>query len=219
MLKSLIKTGDFCLHCHRGIYAYPMQIAVKYKVPLLIWGSTDYALNPGIRDWNFFKKYLTLGLDLNEFVDDETSLDDLQPFMYPPEDQLKELNIMGIHQGDYMRWDVRKQVEIIKKELGWEEAVVEGSYVKYDKIECKYISIRDYLKFIKRGYGRSAQLASVDVRAGFMDRKTALKLAEEYDGKRPNVLDDFSKDIGISEKEFMEIAIRHKRSYEDRNKP
>ena len=39
MLESLIRKGDFCWHCHTGIFAYPMQIAVKFKIPLLIWGG------------------------------------------------------------------------------------------------------------------------------------------------------------------------------------
>jgi len=219
MLKSLKKTGDFCWHCHTGIYSFPMQIAVKYRIPLLVWGSTDYTLETAPRDWKFFKRVFTLGLDYKEFVDDEISLDDLQPFMYPPEHQLKELNIQGILHGNYMKWDVRKQLKIIKKELDWEEAKVEGTPYTHDKIECKYIGIRDYLKFIKRGYGRTAQLTSVDIRAGLMDRETALQLSEKYDGTRPDSLTEFLEDVGISEKKFMEIAKGHKRTYKDRKKP
>ena len=39
MLEALIRKGDFCWHCHAGVFAYPMQIAVKFKIPLLIWGE------------------------------------------------------------------------------------------------------------------------------------------------------------------------------------
>ena len=39
MLESLTRKGDFCWHCHSGIYAYPMQIAVKFQIPLIIWGE------------------------------------------------------------------------------------------------------------------------------------------------------------------------------------
>src|SRR5262249_1584277 len=39
MLESLKRKGDFCWHCHTGIFAYPMQLAVKFQVPLLIWGE------------------------------------------------------------------------------------------------------------------------------------------------------------------------------------
>src|SRR5438128_6315307 len=28
MLEGLIRRGDFCWHCHTGVYAYPMQVAL-----------------------------------------------------------------------------------------------------------------------------------------------------------------------------------------------
>ena len=45
MLESLIRKGDFCWHCHTGIFAYPMQIAVKFKIPLLIWGESQCGIH------------------------------------------------------------------------------------------------------------------------------------------------------------------------------
>ena len=216
MLKSLTKTGDFCWHCHCGIYAYPMQVAVKYKIPLLIWGATDYVLEKDMgkkRDFNFFQQKINLGIQAEKMTDDDISISDLEPFMYPSEEDLKRLNIVGINQADYVEWNVREQVTLIKKELDWEEAeFIEGSYVTYDKVECKYIGIRDYLKFLKRGYGRTCQLASVDIRDDLLTRDEGLELMEEYDGKRPDSLTPFLEDIGLKEHEFMEIALKHKES-------
>ena len=44
MLESLKRKGDFCWHCHTGIFSYPMQIAVKFNIPLIFWGepSAEY---------------------------------------------------------------------------------------------------------------------------------------------------------------------------------
>ena len=44
MLKSLLEKGDFCWHCHTGIYSYPMWVAIEKKIPLIFWGepSADY---------------------------------------------------------------------------------------------------------------------------------------------------------------------------------
>lgn len=39
MLQSLLEKGDFCWHCHTGIFSYPMWVAIKERVPLVIWGS------------------------------------------------------------------------------------------------------------------------------------------------------------------------------------
>ena len=62
---------------------------------------------------------------------------------------------------------------------------------------------------MKRGFGRTAHLTSIDIRNGRMDRDTALDLCEKFDGKKPAVLDIFLKMINISEDKFMEIVSRH----------
>ena len=213
MLKSLGKSGDFCWHCHCGIYAYPMQVAVKYKIPLSIWGSTDYTMENymGMRkDLELFQKKVNLGIQPEEMIGENISIEDLQPFMPPDQKDLEAMEIVGINQADYLGWNTRKQVDLIKKELGWEESEVEGSFVKYDKIECKYVGIRDYLKFIKRGYGRTCQLASIDIRDGLMSRDEGLKLMGKYDGKRPDSLVPFLSDIELSEDNFLDICMKHK---------
>jgi hypothetical protein len=72
-----------------------------------------------------------------------------------------------------------------------------------------FTGVRDYLKYIKRGIGRTAHLTSIDIRNSRMSREEALKLTEEYDGKRPASLDIFLNYLGISEEEFMAIALSH----------
>src|SRR5690606_2909750 len=44
MLESLIRKGDFCWHCHTGIFSYAMHVAIKYQTPLIFWGepSSEY---------------------------------------------------------------------------------------------------------------------------------------------------------------------------------
>jgi N-acetyl sugar amidotransferase len=44
MTQSLKDKGDFCWHCHTGIFAYPMWIALETKTPLVVWGeqSAEY---------------------------------------------------------------------------------------------------------------------------------------------------------------------------------
>ena len=38
--KGLKKMGDPCWFCHAGIFTFPVQIAVKFNIPLIIWGDT-----------------------------------------------------------------------------------------------------------------------------------------------------------------------------------
>ena len=32
MLNSFLEKGDFCWHCHTGIYSYPMWVAIEKKI-------------------------------------------------------------------------------------------------------------------------------------------------------------------------------------------
>ena len=39
MLESLIRRGDFCWHCHTGIAAFPVNIAIQKKINLIFYGE------------------------------------------------------------------------------------------------------------------------------------------------------------------------------------
>ena len=129
---------------------------------------------------------------------------DLKPFTYPPIKELRAINYRSICLGSYIPWDTKKQAEIIKKELDWQGNVVEGIPPEYwyEKIECMFQGVRDYLKFIKRGFSRTSHLMSLDLRNNRITIEKAKELIEQYDGKRPASLDLFLKFLGITEEEF-----------------
>lgn len=217
MLQSLIDTGDFCWHCHTGVFANTMRIAVKFNIPLVIWGESpaEYRAYTTFEELeelnnNSFNTMVNLGInadDMYEKFGGKIPKRDLLAFEFPSEDELKRIGAKSIWLGNYIKWDTKKNVEIIKKELGWEGAPVEGIPPEYDyeKIECKWAGIRDWCKYIKRGHGRTNHLCCIDIRAGRMNRETALKLAEKYDGKRPASLDMFLKMLNLTEDEFIDI--------------
>lgn len=219
MLESLKQTGDFCWHCHTGVFAHTMQIAVMYKIPLVIWGesSSEYrsyrtAEELEELDAALFSQLINLGISADrmyELLDGKVDKRDLEPFEFPSEASLKELGAKAIYLGNYIKWNTKSQVEIIKKELGWKGQQVEGIPPEYDyeKIECRWQGIRDYCKYIKRGHGRTNHLACIDIRNGEMTRERGMQLCEQYDGKRPASLDQFLEMLSISEAEFENILL------------
>ena len=134
---------------------------------------------------------------------------DLEQFQFPSEEELSALGAKAIYLGNYIKWNTKKQVEMIKKELGWKGQDVEGipPEFDYEKIECRWQGIRDYCKYIKRGHGRTNHLACIDIRNGEMTRERGLELCEKYDGKRPASLDQFLRLLNISEEEFEQILL------------
>ena len=48
----LEKVGDVTWHYHAGIMTFPIQIAVKYRIPLMIWGEEGFSELTGARSAN-----------------------------------------------------------------------------------------------------------------------------------------------------------------------
>jgi len=221
MLEAFKRKGDFCWHCHAGCFTYPMQIAVKFKIPLVIWGEptaeeTSYYSYEGKEevDERRFNRFVNLGItaeDMLGMLDGTVTMQDLEPFRYPNIQELRAINCRSVCLGSYIPWDVKKHVEIIKRELHWQEDDVEGipKAYRYEKVECAMQGVRDYLKFIKRGFGRTNHLVNIDIRNGRLSREEAMRLVQEHDGKRPASLDVFLEYVGLTEEEFMAIALQH----------
>lgn len=221
MLQSFLEKGDFCWHCHTGIFAYPMQVAINYNVPLIFWGepSSEYTAyfdytQPEEVDEKRFNRYVNLGITAEDmYVRLEGLVDerDLKPFKYPVLKELRRIGYRSVCLGSYIPWDVKKQSQIITDELGWKGDEVENvpSDYSYEKIECYLQGVRDYIKYIKRGYTRPCHLASIDIRNHRMSRDQALEIIDKYENKRPPSLEIFLESIGLTEKEFMEISMNH----------
>ena len=226
MFESLFRRGDFCWHCHVGISAYPINTAIKRNIPLLFYGepSAEYSSFYSYDeieelDVEKFNRASNLGInaeDMLEMLKDRypnESFDAkvIEPYVFPTQREITKNRIKAVYLGNYIPWDVKKQVEIIKSELDWKGDVVEGIPQQYDyeKIECIMQGVRDYIRFIKRGYGRTSHLVSIDVRNNRMTREKAEELVKMYDGKRPKALDTFLKILKMNEDEFYEIVEKH----------
>lgn len=221
MLQSFLEKGDFCWHCHTGIFSYPMWVALRYKVPLIFWGepSAEYTSyysydQPEEVDEKRFNRAINLGINADDMyyrLNGEVDKRDLKPYSYPPLKDLRSIQYRSVCLGSYVPWDVKKQVGIIKEELGWKGDQVENvpEEYNYEKIECYMQGVRDYIKYIKRGYTRPTHLSSIDIRHGRMTRDEGLEQLNKFEGKRPPSLDLFLDFIGLTEKEFQDIAESH----------
>jgi N-acetyl sugar amidotransferase len=210
---SIYKIGDPCWHCHAGIGSFPLWVAVKFGIPLLIWGEStaEYGgsayINPPIKyDRDYFTK-ISAKLYAEEMVNEEITEQDLVMFKLPSAEEIEKAGVIGIHLGDYIFWDGERQTEFIKKLYGWRESEVEGTYKKYKSVECIMPGIHDYSCVIKRGYGRATHHASDDVRAGLMTREEGFEIAKKVDFKIPKkALKHYFKITGLTMEEFIRAS-------------
>jgi len=225
MLESLIRKGDFCWHCHTGIYSYPMHVALQQQVPLIFWGepSAEYTAYYDYRDNEIeevdevkFNRSTNLGITAEDMVgmisdDFEFDVRDLKPFTYPALRDLKKLRYNSVCLGSFVPWDVKKNVALIQEKLGWQGDQVEGmpwEEYPYEKIECHMQGVRDYIKYLKRGYGRVTQMTALDLRNGRITHEKARQLIDDYEGRKPASLTLFLEYLGLTEEEFNSIVFK-----------
>jgi len=226
MMESFQRKTDFCWHCHCGIYSYPLRLAIKLNVPLVIWGETiseitayyDYEKDEiEYEDEEKFNMFRNLGISADDMYGmintPENPVDrrDLLPYTYPSPKELRSVGVMSICLGSFIPWDYTINTNLIKKELGWESEVLEGVpeelHQSGEKIECFMQGSRDYIKFCKRGYSRSSQMIAFHLRNG---RMTLEEAAKYYcmEGRKPPSLEILLEYLGLTEEEFSDIVKR-----------
>jgi N-acetyl sugar amidotransferase len=215
--QSLRHIGDSCWHCHAGVGAFPLQVAVRWNVPLLIWGESIAEASgrathrePGLKfDRDYFTS-VSAKVYPEAMVGDTVAREELGPFELPSAEECERVGLTGIHLGDFIFWDDERQMEFVRDTYGWSGGKVEGTYKGYKSVECKMAGLHDYTKYLKRGFGRATDHASQDVRAGIITREEGFELAKQHDPVRPDALDYYLEITGLSEDEFYTVMAEHR---------
>ena len=213
---GLTELGDVTWPEHHGLFTVPVQVAVAYKIPLIVWGENpafeyesaelelrmnrDYLIKHGgyFLDKMSIEKSTEYGIDIK----------DLKPFRYPSDTELNQVGITGIFLGSFMNWDIFKQLEIVKK-FGFtvSDKPKEGTYQNWENLDEKYTGMHDYFKWIKYGYGRATDHASMDIRRNKITREEGIKLVKEYEGKIPLwYFDEFLEDFELTREQFYDLV-------------
>jgi len=216
---GLKELGDFQWPEHLGIFSVPVQIAVKYNISLIIWGENpqlEYGQPTDInkdtvldREWTEKNGgYFLDKVKPTDMVKYGFSLDDLRPYIYPSDEDIKRVGITGIFLGSYLKWNIFEQLELVKN-IGFSENTEnkEGTYDRWENLDVYFTVFHDYFKFLKYGFGRATDHASIEIRSGRITREEGLELVKQYEGKIPRkYLEEFLKFADILMDEFLKIC-------------
>jgi N-acetyl sugar amidotransferase len=216
---GLVELGDYQWPEHLGIFTVPVQIATKYEIPLIIWGENpqmEYGKPTDIgRETILDKEWLEKngGFFLDKIRPEDMTKygftkNELKPYLYPNDEEIKKIGVRGIFLGSYIKWDIFKQLELVKT-LGFLENddVKEGTYDRWENLDVFFTVFHDYFKFLKYGFGRTTDHVSIEIRYGKMTRQEGIKLIKEYEGKIPRkFFEKFLESAEISEEEFHNIC-------------
>ncbi|MCM8774887.1 MAG: N-acetyl sugar amidotransferase [Candidatus Omnitrophica bacterium] len=219
---GLTRVGDVSWPEHVGIFTIPVRVAVQMNVPLIIWGENsqneyggpETASANNILDRRWLEEFGgLLGLRVSDLIGiDGLEPRDLIPYTYPSDEDLKRVGVSGLFLGYYIPWDGYGNA-LISQTYGFTTypKTVEGSIVNYENLDNYQTGIHDYFKFLKFGFSRASDIASLHIRRGRLTRKDAMALVRMHDGKFPwsylgKPLEAILKPLDLRVDEFIQIC-------------
>lgn len=213
---SLEKLASMYWHCIVGQAVFPVQTAVRFKIPLIVWGVHQGCDQVGMYSHldevemtrRYRKDHDFMGLEAEDLIESEDlSLKDVKPFCYPHDKELESIGVRGIFLSNYIRWDSKKQHEDMLKLYKYETAHQHRTFDTYNDVDCfHYSDLHDYIKFLKWGYGKATDHACREIRLKRLTREEGIGLVEKYQNKLPDPesLALFLNWLGISREELFD---------------
>lgn len=218
---SFRKMGSIYWHCIAGQTVYPVQVAVKFKIPLIIWGAHQGVDQVGMFSHfdevemtrKYRKEHDLMGVEAEDFIGefDGITEQDIVQYKYPDDKEIERIGVRGIYLNNYFRWDTKAQHEEMIRLYNYESLEQTRTFDNYNDVDCyNYSDVHDYIKFLKHGYGKVTDHASREIRLRRMNREQGLELVKNYAYNTPKNLDKFLKWIGISENSFNYLVDQHR---------
>jgi len=226
ILKSLNRAcfeimGDMNWHCHAGIKIFPMQVAVRFRIPLVIWGEITWSIAGmfDLDDYVQYNKRTVFEHDLRGYTIEAIAKraegvteKDLLWLRMPSDEEFADSGTIGVYVGNFFPWDPNKHTDDMVKRYGFEVSrePFERTYRRMSNLDDMHENgVHDYMKFVKFGYGRATDHASKDIRAGYMSREQGVEMVRRYDHVKPmRDLRRWLDYVGMDEVEFDAIADR-----------
>jgi len=216
--------GSIYWHCIAGQTVYPVQIAVKFKIPLIIWGAHQGIdqvgmfshLNEVEMTRKYRKNHDLMGYEAEDLISDfdYISKNDIKAYIYPDNKEIEEIGVRGIYLNNYIRWDSRKQHEEMIEKFDYETSLQTRTFDTYNDVDCwNYSDVHDFIKYVKHGYGKVTDHVNREIRLRSMTRDQGLSLINEFTRLQPKNLHLFLDWFGITENSFYYILNQHRNKY------
>ncbi len=214
---TLKKFGSMYWQVLAGYLTFPVQVAVRFRIPLIIWGVHPWSEQTGMFSHldevemteRCRKEHGLMGWAAEDLVDSsaDISRSDVQPFVYPYDNELETVGVRGLYLSNYIRWDAKVQHEHMIERYGYETALQQRTFNTYEDVHCFHSAgVHDYLKFLKYGYSKVTDHACREIRLKRMTREEGIEQVRTYTERPPADLPLFLDWIEMSEQAFYEQA-------------
>jgi N-acetyl sugar amidotransferase len=216
-LRAFEKYGSTAVPMHMAIFSIPLQIAVKFGIPLVVWGENSAFEYGGTGESRTGFKLDAAWLKAHGVTHGTTARDwvgvgglterDLVPYFGPDDAELERAGVLAVFLGYYFAWDPEKSLEVATRHGFQRNTSARTGYYDYADIDDDFISLHHWLKWYKFGFTRTFDNLSLEVRNGRMTRAHAIAILKQRGDETPHEdIAKFCAWVGITRERFFEIA-------------
>jgi N-acetyl sugar amidotransferase len=204
-----------------GQTVFPVQTAVRYQIPLIIWGAHQGLEQVGMFSHThevemtrrYRKDHDLMGHEADDLLSifDILKEEDIWQYRYPSDLDLYTVGVRGIYLGNYVRWDPKVQHEQMMREYDYKTASFNRTFDCYDYVDCfNYMDIHDLLKLYKHGYSKVTDHACREIRFGRISRDEGLALVHKYELAPLAYIDQFCEWLGMTPRSLQFMLNQHR---------
>jgi N-acetyl sugar amidotransferase len=218
---TLREFGSVYWPCLAGQSAFPVQTAVRFGIPLILWGAHQGLEQVGMFSHlhevqmtrRYRKDHDLLGHEPDDLLSTFDTLTDadIWQYRYPDDRALDAVGVTGLYLGNYVRWDPRAQHEQMIASRGYRASHVSRTFDTYDHVDCfTYMGVHDLLKWYKHGYSRVTDHATREIRHGRMTRQQGVALVRQHEHGEAQAVDLFCEWLGVTRASLQFLLDRHR---------
>lgn len=204
-----------------GQSVFPVQTAVRFKVPLIIWGAHQGLEQVGMFSHEhevemtrrYRKDHDLMGQEAYDIINlfDTLTEDDVHQFLYPDDARLNDVGVRGLYLGNFVRWDPKAQHEMMIRDHGYLGANFSRTFDTYDHTDCyAYMGVHDLLKYYKHGYSKVTDHACREIRHGRLSREGAVALVRHHRDQPAIDTQLFSEWLGMTSSGLQFLLDQHR---------
>ena len=216
LYQSLVRFGATAIPMHMALFSIPLTIAVRFRIPLVVWGENSADEYGGaddpVRGYQLDRAWLerwgdTQGTFAQDWVSEELSEREMTPYFGPSDEEMTEAGVRAVFLGYYFKWDPAVSLAVARSH-GFQHRR-EGpktGYYDYADIDDDFISIHHYLKWYKFGFTRLSDNLSLEIRGGRMTRERAVDIVRQRGDDAPlEDIEKFCRFTGMSSEQFFDV--------------
>ena len=222
--------GDPFQPWHYGQQGYPLQVAIKYKIPFVMYGENQDAEYGGGKkkqakaEESLKERYENQSFRVKKGVDTLVEIgikkklfhksfkkkkNLLHDYRLPDQSSVKKYKIKIYFFSFFNKWIPQQNYYFAHEKMGFKIGTSrsQGTYTSYTSLDDKLDELYYYMQYIKFGFGRCTSEASTDIRDNYISREEGVALVKKYDGEFPSQdIDEFLSYMNISKDKFFNIV-------------